>query len=372
MMTRYARTVDESALKAELRARATALGFARRGVARAERLDVEGERLDAWLAAGRHGQMDWMERTAELRIDPRHPGLLGSARSIAVLVAPYAREEARVGPAPLRVARYARGRDYHKVLHKRLKKLSAWLRAEGHEVRASVDSMPVFERAWAQRAGVGFIGKNACLIVPGLGSHVFLATLVTSADLAPDAPIAERCGACRLCLDACPTGAFRGPRELDARRCISYLTIEHEGDIDESLRLGMGDWVFGCDVCQDVCPFNRTTPPAESATAPFAAHPRFDVDASGILAMSDEDYSVWSEGSPLRRAGRERLARNVAVALGNAGERIHLPVLREAGRAAGSRVVRDAAEWAVQKISDRSPDPGGGRGSDGPLGDPKR
>ncbi len=350
MMPRYALQVSEPS-KAELVERAAALGFARVGVAKAERLSPEGERLRAWLAAGRQGQMAWMDRTAEVRIDPRNEGMLPSARSIVVLVAPYARPGGDTGPAPLRVAKYARGRDYHNVLHKRLRKLARWLREQGAEVRASVDSMPVFERAWAQRAGVGFVGKNSCLIVPGLGSHVFLAALVTSAELAPDAPMAERCGACRLCLDACPTEAFVGPRELDARRCISYLTIEHEGAIDEALRPGLGDWAFGCDVCQDVCPFNRTAPEPVEATQAFAPHARFEVDAEALLAMDEASYLAWSEGSPLRRAGRERMARNVLVALGNSGDRRHLPVIRDKATADPSDVVREAAAWAAKRLA---------------------
>jgi epoxyqueuosine reductase len=296
--------------------------------------------------------MGWMAKTADVRIDPRHEGMLPSARSIVVLVAPYAREDEKVGPAPLRVAKYARGRDYHNVLHKRLKKLARWLRAAGCQVRASVDSMPVFERAWAQRAGVGFIGKNSCLIVPGLGSHVFLAALVTSADLAPDAPMSERCGSCRLCLDACPTDAFAGARELDARRCISYLTIEHEGPIEEELRPKMGDWAFGCDVCQDVCPFNRTAPEPPDVTEPFAPHPRFELDAEELVRMDESRYREWSEGCPLRRPGRERMARNVLLGLGNTRDPRHLPIIREAAESDESDVVREAARWAEEQIGE--------------------
>jgi len=337
-------------LSKELRERARALGFVRVGVAEAVRLTPEDERLGAWLAAGRHGQMGWMERTADVRVDPRHDGMLPSARSVVVLVAPYARREADIGPAPLRVARYARGRDYHNVLYKRLRKIVRWLRDEGHDARAAVDSMPVFERAWAQRAGVGFIGKNSCLIVPGLGSHVFLSAIITSAELAPDAPMAERCGDCRLCLDGCPTDAFIGARELDARRCISYLTIEHDGEIAEELRPKMGEWAFGCDVCQDVCPFNRTAPEPDDATAPYAAHERFDVDADALLRMDDAQYLAWSEGSPLRRPGRERFARNLVIGLGNTGDARHLPVLSRVAREDPSPLVRDAAEWAVKRL----------------------
>ncbi|MCA9603932.1 MAG: tRNA epoxyqueuosine(34) reductase QueG, partial [Myxococcales bacterium] len=254
-------TPPDAELTAAVKAVALELGFVRAGVARAGCLDAEGERLRAWLAAGKHGEMAWMERTADVRINPRDERMLAGAESVLVLATPYARDPERVGPAPGRVARYARGRDYHNVLGKRLEKLTRWLRERGHGARGSVDSMPVFERAWAQRAGLGFIGKNSCLIIPGLGSHVFLSAVVTTARLVPDTPMRERCGACTLCLDGCPTSAFDGARELDARKCISYLTIEHEGRIDEALRPAVGDWIFGCDVCQDVCPYNRTELP---------------------------------------------------------------------------------------------------------------
>jgi epoxyqueuosine reductase len=310
-------------LDREVRDRMRAIGFAKVGVARAEALEPEGTQLREWLAAGRHGQMDWMARTADVRADPRHPGMVEGAISVVVGAFPYARSAERVGPDPGRVARYARGRDYHNVLSKRLRKVVRWLREQGHEARFSVDSRPLFERAWAERAGLGFIGKNCCLIVPGLGSHVFLGAVVTTAKLGVDVPMKRRCGECRLCLDHCPTDAFVGARQLDARRCISYLTIEHEGPIEPALAERMGDWVFGCDVCQDVCPYNKTALPEPAATEPFAAHPRFEgTDCEAIIAMDDERYREWSEGSPLRRPGQERMARNARIALANDKRRL--------------------------------------------------
>ncbi len=346
-------------LKDELFERARALGFARAGVARAEALGPEATHLRAFVAAGRHGSMDWLAETVDVRADPRHPGMLPTACSVVVLAASYARmpaDSAPEGPTPGRVARYARGRDYHNVLGKRARKLAGWLRARGHDARASVDSVPVFERAWAERSGVGFVGKNCCLIVPGLGSHVLLACLVTSAELPPDAPMKPRCGTCRLCLDACPTRAFVAERELDARRCISYLTIEHEGPIPVPLRPSMGDWVFGCDACQDVCPFNRTAPPPAETTTPFAPAPRLaEVDAAALLTMDDTAFMRFVHGSPLKRPGRTGMARNAAVVLGNRGSRRHLPVLRDAATSHASAVVRDAARWAANRIEARDP-----------------
>ncbi len=341
-----------AALARELEARALALGFAKVGFARATSLDEEGRRLRAWLDARRHGEMRWLEDTADVRIDPRDERMLAGARTIVALATPFARDDAGGGLAPGVVARYARGRDYHNVLGTRLKKLAAWLRREGFQTRHSVDSMPVFERAWAQRAGLGFIGKNCCLIVPGLGSHVFLSTLVTTAVLPETAPMEERCGSCRRCLDACPTNAFVEERSLDARLCISYLTIEQRGPIPVELRSPIGDRLFGCDECQDVCPFNRTAPPSRESTEPFAPDARLTGRGAGdLLSMDAAAFDAFSLGTPLRRPGRDGLARNAAVVLGNSRDKRHLPVLREAAASHASEVVREAARWAVDQLA---------------------
>jgi epoxyqueuosine reductase len=332
------------------------LGFARVGVAHAERLCPEAERLDAWLAAGYQGSMEYMRRTAEVRVDPTHPGMLSEARSVVVLAAAYP-GVASPGPIPSpgRIARYAQGRDYHNVLHRRLKGLTRLLRTEGFAARASVDSMPVMERAWAQRAGIGFVGKNCCLIVPGVGSHVFLCAVITSAPLDADAPMAERCGECRLCLDRCPTRAFVSARVMDARRCISYLTIEHRGSIDDNLRPEMEDWLFGCDACQDVCPYNRAIRAADAASSEFAGSERWrGLDAEALLQMDDARFSAFAAGSPLRRARREGIARNSAIVLGNRGSRRSLRVLDHAAAADPSAVVRETAAWAAARIRTRS------------------
>ncbi|HEX6245707.1 MAG TPA: tRNA epoxyqueuosine(34) reductase QueG [Polyangiales bacterium] len=342
-----------SELKTQLIARAQALGFARVGVARAEALGIEAERLSAWLRADRHGEMHYMQETAGVRADPRHPGMLPSAASVIVLVTPYAQAAAPVGPSPGRVARYAQGRDYHNVLLKRARKLAQLLRAAGHTARPGVDSLPIYERAWAQRAGVGFIGKNCCLIVPGLGSHVFITTLLTSAELPPDTPMKERCGDCAACLTACPTRAFVAPRQLDARRCVSYLTIEQDGAVPEELREGVGDWLFGCDACQDVCPYNRGAGSAQGGET-FAVSERWKTyGAEQLLKLDEAAYDAYVDGSALKRAGRYGLARNAAVVLGNVGGRRHLPVLREAAERHDSEVVREAAGWAVRRIGER-------------------
>ncbi|HET8939168.1 MAG TPA: tRNA epoxyqueuosine(34) reductase QueG [Polyangiales bacterium] len=347
--------MSQGATSAEIKRLALDLGFARVGIARAEPLTEDAARLRAWLAAGHHGQMEYMQENVEVRGDPQHSGMLPSACSVIVLATAYARSAALEGPEPGRIARYAQGRDYHGLLYDRTRALRRYLRAQGAQVRACVDTLPALERAWAARAGVGFVGKNACIIVPGLGSHVLLSLIVTSAQLDPDEPLRERCGECRLCLDACPTHAFVGERQLDARRCIAYLTIEHDGAIDESLRADMGPWLFGCDVCQDVCPFNRRgqRQDAPSVPDPFAPRGRLtELGAEDFLHMDEACFDRYSRGSALRRAGRESMARNAAIVLGNSRERRYLPVLSRAAESDGSAVVREAARWAVDRLRD--------------------
>ncbi len=307
-----------------IKTRAQELGFARVGIARVEPLEPEAQRLREYIQAGRHASMKWLADTADVRVDPAHPGMVKGARSVVVLAMPFASREPRAGLEPGRIARYAWGRDYHNVLRRPLRKLEAMLREHGFDARWSVDARPVYERAWAQRAGIGFVGKNCCLIVPGIGSHVFLATVVTTAELEPDAPMAPRCGECRLCLDACPTDAFVDAHQLDSNRCISYLTIEHEGEIEPELESRMDDWLFGCDVCQDVCPYNKTAPPDRPDA--FAPHARLTEPLTKLFEMDEDEFRAWAEGSPMRRAGLERMQRNARIVLAN-GKR-QLPVLQ--------------------------------------------
>lgn len=341
-------------LESTLRAEAARLGFDRVGFAAAERLERDAHALHAWLERGDHASMQWMARTESVRADVRAEGMLPEARTVVVVAAAYGAEDP-VDLEPGRIARYARGRDYHRVLGKKLEALARVLLERGHRVRLALDTKPVLERAWAERAGIGFVGKNACLIVPGLGSHVFLGCVITDAELPPGERVREGCGSCTRCLEACPTGAFRGPRVLDARRCISYLTIEHEGPVEPSLRPLLEDWVFGCDVCQDVCPYNQGRAKAAPHDAAFSRHPRFDgLHAEALLRMPEAEFLTRMEGSPLRRAGRESMARNVAHALGNRGARLHLPVLAEAAERDDSPVVREAAAWAAGRIEAHS------------------
>lgn len=342
-------------LTEDVRTHALSLGFHRVGVAVAGPLDADRARLDAWLAAGHHGDMAWLARDADARGDVRHPRIMPSARAVVVCALSYHRGDE---PSPLRdgdIARYARGRDYHNFLRRKLRKLAAWMRAtHGALAAPMVDNAPVLERAWAARAGVGFVGKNGCVIAPGLGSYVLLGEVITSLPLVGDAPMPERCGACTRCLDACPTRAFAAPWVLDARRCVSYLTIELEGEIPHALREGVGDRVLGCDACQDVCPYNRTAPPAAETTADFAPDPRWrGHDLASLLALDEASFVELTRGSPAARPGREGLARNAAVALGNTGGRVHLPVLRRASQEDPSESVREAAAWATARIEAR-------------------
>lgn len=345
----------DASLGERVKALGRELGFARVGIARAQPLDVEAQRLRAWLAAGHHGGMQYLEETADVRCDPTDARMLAGAQSVIVLAAAYGdANSCSDGPSPGRVARYAQGRDYHKILYNRLRAMKKLLRSAGHEARAAVDGMPVFERAWAQRAGLGFIGKNCCLIIPGIGSQVFLAVVMTTAELPADEPMRERCGDCRLCLDACPTRAFVEPRVLDARRCIAYLTIEHRGSVDESLREAVDDWAFGCDVCQEVCPYNRASFGEPMLGSDFGKKtPWGQTDAIAFLQMDDSRFAEAARASPLLRPGREGMARNAALVLGNRAGRVVLPVLKQSAREDPSPAVREAATWAIARIESR-------------------
>jgi epoxyqueuosine reductase len=336
-------------LPQRIRELAQSVGFARVGFAKAEPLEEDGAHLRDWLAQGFNGSMDYLARNVECRVDPSHPDMVPDARSVIVLAAPYGSAPPHEHE-PGRIARYAQSRDYHSILYTRVRNITRLLRNEGYLARASVDTLPILERAWAVRAGLGFIGKNCLLIIPGLGSYVLLAVVVTTAELPPDAPMRERCGQCRLCLDACPTRAFAAPRVLDARKCIAYLTIEHEGPIEPELRPQIGDWLFGCDACQEVCPFNRSAPLApDPALLPTSRLE--EIAAEELLQISEQDFEGMLTRSPLRRPGRAGLARNAAIVLGNARAKRSLPILQRSALLDPSDVVKDASKWAVDAVA---------------------
>jgi epoxyqueuosine reductase len=298
--------------------------------------------------------------------------ILEGARTVICVARRYdrpAEEEARDAPLAKSIARYARGQDYHNTVRKKLRKLAAFVRTlrpidmsdkgtEGESVQARplCDDAPILERAWAARAGLGFVGKNGLLITPGLGSFVLLGEVVTTLRLEPDSAVPDRCGACTLCLEACPTDAFVAPRVLDARKCISYLTIELRGPIPEELREPVGDRLFGCDDCQTVCPWNAQGSAKRARNGPaetrvFSPHPRWSETATKDLVELDEERFVEvSHGSPLRRATRDGLARNAAIVCGNAKDEGARAALEGAAAGDRSESVRDAARWALGRL----------------------
>ncbi len=355
---------DPGVLARRVRARALQLGFQAVGFARADvALDQDISRYDAFVAAGMYGEMSWLARHREARARLDGEAVLSGAKSVVCLARRYARsreQEATDPKTAQSIARYARGRDYHKFLRKRVRRLATFIRSLGSrespvQARPLCDDAPVLERAWAARAGLGFVGKNGMLIVPGVGSMVLLGEVVTTLVLEPDPPMAERCGTCTRCLDACPTAAFVAPFVLDARRCISYLTIEHRSPIAEGLRAKVGSRLFGCDDCQTVCPFNASAAsrsPRLEPDDPFAPLERWSrVQLEALVSMDDAQWGPLSEGTPLRRAGKDGLARNAALVLGNSGDQAALPVLTRAAAKHPDATVRDAAQWAVGRLT---------------------
>jgi epoxyqueuosine reductase len=334
-----------------LKERARELGFALVGIAPAA--DADGfAHLEDWLARGFAGTMDYMHRHGAAR---RHPAaVLPEVLSVVMVGLSYRPPDALPEPAAElsgRVARYATGADYHDVLRRKLNELLDWVRREapGTQGRGVVDTAPLLERDFARRAGLGWFGKNTMLIHKWLGSYTFLGALLLDRALRPDAPFeANHCGTCTRCLDACPTDAFAGPYRLDARRCISYLTIELRGPIPEDLRPGIGDWVFGCDVCQEVCPWNRKAPPGtEPALEPGAVGEALDLVK--LLGLSEEEFRRRYRDTALWRTRRRGLLRNAAIALGNRGDPRALPALERALDDA-EPLVREAARWAINRI----------------------
>jgi epoxyqueuosine reductase len=334
-----------------LKAEAIRLGFDRVGVASA--VEPPGySRFLAWLDAGCAAGMDYMARHAGIR---EHPGrLLDGARSVVMLSLVYGRPDpatSRPGPTEGKVARYARGADYHDLLWRRLDALLDWLRAQRPDTcgRALADTAPLLERDFARLAGLGWQGKNTMLIDRKLGSFTVLGALVVDIDLEPDEPHAtSHCGTCTRCLDACPTGAFAGPYQLDASKCISYWTIEHKGPIDDTFADRLDGWVFGCDVCQDVCPWNRKAPPGRAE----ALDPRPGLTTPDLIEWLDRDPAEFSrmlKGTALKRAKRAGLLRNASLILGARGEARAVPAL--ARRLDDDEpVVRQAAAWALRTI----------------------
>jgi len=355
-VTTEARPQSSAFLTASVREAALRLGFDDVGISPVQPSE-HGEFFRSWLAAGRHGSMSWLARpdAVERRLDAGD-----QVRSAIVVTLNYYTPEDVPAPGHGIIARYARGRDYHKVIKARLLKLLAWLEGEvGHSLplaRASVDTAPVFERELARRAGLGWFGRNTMLINPRSGSYFFLATLLVEIDLDADTPFAQdHCGTCSACVTSCPTGALlgrdeRGAPVIDATRCISYLTIENRGPIPRELRPLIGNRVFGCDICQEVCPWNSPKFVAITRERDFVS--RGDAEArslAGFMTMNDDDWDVFSRGSPIRRARRAGFLRNVAVALGNTRSVDAVPALACA-LDDDEPLVRGHAAWALGRI----------------------
>lgn len=338
-------------LKAALRDKALSLGFDAVGFAPARLGDEARDRLAEFLAQGFHGDMGWLADRTEQRGDPR--GLWPDARSVVVLGTSYAPADdpLRLADRPDRgvISVYARNRDYHDLVKGRLKTLAQWLVAcTRAEVKVFVDTAPVMEKPLGQSAGLGWQGKHTNLVSRRFGSWLFLGEIYTAAEIPPDPPGQDRCGTCARCLTACPTDAFPAPYRLDARRCVSYLTIEHAGPVAEELRPLLGNRIYGCDDCLAVCPWNRFA----QKTRESAFFPRIELTAprlAELAQLTDADFRQVFSASPIKRIGRDRFVRNVLYALGNAGAPECAPVVA-ALLDDDAEVVRDAAQWALRRL----------------------
>ena len=347
-------TLGKPGLRQALEAKAQEFGFCAFGIAHADAAPRSGERLRQWLSEGAHGDMIWMEETAGRRASPA--GLWPEVRSVISLGMSYApaRDPLALAHVPDRgrISVYAQGGDYHDLIKKQLKHLARWLVEEaGCQLKVFVDTAPVMEKPLAVAAGLGWQGKHTNLVSRSDGSWLFLGAIYTTLELeASEAPHRVRCGSCTACLDACPTNAFPAPFRLDARRCISYLTIEHKGPIPEEFREAIGNRIYGCDDCLAACPWNRF---ADSARANKAFLPRAELVApelGDLLSLDDASFRQVFAGSPIKRIGRGRMVRNAAIAAGNSGRMELVPVL-ERLVTDEDEVVAEAARWALAQLT---------------------
>lgn len=338
-------------IKADLAAEAEAVGFAGMRVTTPDSVPEIAKRLQSFLESGRHGQMGWMAERTHWRGDPA--ALWPEARSVIMLAELYTPDHDPLAvleqPDRAAISVYAQGKDYHDLVKKRLKRLGRWLleQEQGHEIKVFVDTAPVMEKPLAEAAGLGWQGKHTNLLSRELGSWFFLGAIFTTLELPVDEPEAEHCGSCRACLDICPTNAFPAPFQLDARRCISYLTIEHKGPVDLELRELMGNRIYGCDDCLAACPWNKF------AQAGTEMRYRGIVEApplEELALLDDAGFRARFSGSPIKRIGRDRFVRNVLYAIGNSEE----PRLAEAARPLVNdpdEAVADAARWALLRLA---------------------
>ena len=341
-----------SDLKHALLTEARAAGFAKMGICRPDAIPDAGARLADFVADGRHGQMGWMAERMTWRADPS--ALWPDAKSVIMLAEPYTPDDDPLAALERHdratISVYARNRDYHDLVKKRLKRVGRWLldQAPGAEIKVFVDTAPVMEKPLAQAAGLGWQGKHTNLLSRDLGNWFFLGAIFTTVDLPPDAAEYEHCGSCTACLDICPTAAFPAPYQLDARRCISYLTIEHRGPVDRDLRALMGNRIYGCDDCLAICPWNKfaqTATELRYAARPELVSPRLE----DLAALDDTAFRALFSGSPIKRIGRDRFVRNVLYAIGNSGD---AQLIHAAQRLVDDtdEAVADAARWAVERL----------------------
>ena len=336
-----------------LKAQAAQEGFVAIGIAPGRLAPLAGARLREWLADGCHGEMLWMESRADQRASPER--LWPEVKSVIMLGMSYAPSADPLALAEqkdrARISVYAQGRDYHDVVKGALKRLAGWLaHRTDADVKVFVDTAPVMEKTLAEAAGLGWQGKHSNVVSRVHGSWLFLGAIYTTAEIEPDEAGKDTCGSCRACQDICPTDAFPEPYKVDARRCISYLTIEHKGPIDRKLRPLMGNHIYGCDDCLAVCPWNKF---ASAAAANKAFLPRAELAAprlADLLTLDDSAFRALFTGSPIKRIGRNRFVRNVLIAAGNSGDRSLLPPVIKLLEDT-DEVVRGSAIWALQQLS---------------------
>ncbi|MGD7652698.1 MAG: tRNA epoxyqueuosine(34) reductase QueG [Verrucomicrobiales bacterium] len=330
---------------AQIKSRAAELGFDDCRIARASEA-THASNFHSWIANGNHADMAWMERTPERRTDPRN--VLENCKSVITLATNYFTGETP-NPVDYRIARYSWNNDYHDLIKKRLKQFNQTLEALGGIQRDYVDTGPVLERDFATDAGLGWNGKSTVQIHRKLGTWFFLAEILTTLELPADPPFGDHCGKCTRCIDACPTRAITAPHTVDARRCISYLTIEHKGPIPEEFREAIGDRIYGCDACLDACPWNRFAK-ASSEAGFHARQSIFDHTLRDFLSLDDEQFRTLFAKSPIKRTKRPRFLRNVCIALGNTGSSADLPALTRAA-ADPDPLISEHAIWAINRIN---------------------